>query len=299
MAKVYQIDMVLRPGILRMEQSGKNTYIDTPENIQALIETGTFTREILENIRNTDDTAVPKSLNFKLTKPRLSDALKISYETINVDQGIAIFNHLRRLLLLKYEEPVRYFKKEYDAQIKQKQIDIKNFKAQLLASKEIIKNLQFRIDQLKLDINLINSNTMSLIKERDKFLSKQSKEDILSSILYTNTIQQNLSLANTYKNEINEFNSQKEGENVALEEIQNKIQGAIENIENLEFKKNSIQNIQFIQSPIANPFPVKPRKKLNVALATIVGLFTMLLLSFFLEYISGHKRRKNNEKTFG
>ena len=98
---------------------------------------------------------------------------------------------------------------------------------------------------------------------------------------------------------INEFNSQKEGENVALEEIQNKIQGAIENIENLEFKKNSIQNIQFIQSPIANPFPVKPRKKLNVALATIVGLFTMLLLSFFLEYISGHKRRKNNEKTFG
>jgi uncharacterized protein involved in exopolysaccharide biosynthesis len=192
---------------------------------------------------------------------------------------------------------VRYFKTEYDTQIKQKQIVIENLKAQLQSSKEIIKNIQFRIDQLKLDIKLINNNTMSLIKERDKFLSTQSKEDILSSILYTNTIQQNLSLANTYKNQINEFNSQKERENVALEEIQNKIKDTVENIENLKFKKNSIQNVQFIQSPIANPFPVKPRKKLIVALATIVGLFTMLLLSFFAEYVSEHKSTKNSEKT--
>jgi len=292
MTEVYQIDMVLRPGILRIDQGGKNTYIDTPENIQALIETGAFTKEILENIRNSDDNAAPKLLNFRLTKPRYSDALKISYETTNVEQGIDILSHLSRLLLLKYEELVRYFKTEYDTQIKQKQTDIENFKVQLQAQKEIIKNLQFRIDQLKSDIDLINKNTMSLIQERDKFLSDQRKDDILSSILYTNTIQQNLSLANTYKNEIKEFNDQKELANFALGKIQNDIKDTIENIENLEFKKNSIQNVQIIQPPIASPFPVKPKKKLNIILATVVGFFAMFFLAFMVEYLYKQKKVK-------
>ena len=50
MTKVFRVDMVIRPGILRIDEAGKNTYLDTPENIQALIETGTFDEQILKNM---------------------------------------------------------------------------------------------------------------------------------------------------------------------------------------------------------------------------------------------------------
>jgi len=40
--KVYRIDMVAQPGILAMNEAGNNVYIDSPGNIKAIIEAGTF-----------------------------------------------------------------------------------------------------------------------------------------------------------------------------------------------------------------------------------------------------------------
>jgi len=44
--KVYRIDMVVRPGMLTMDEKGNDVYVDSPQNIKAVIEAGTFDREI-------------------------------------------------------------------------------------------------------------------------------------------------------------------------------------------------------------------------------------------------------------
>jgi uncharacterized protein involved in exopolysaccharide biosynthesis len=69
-----------------------------------------------------------------------------------------------------------------------------------------------------------------------------------------------------------------------------------EEIEILEFKKDNVQNIQILKPPLSSPEPIKPKKKLIVILATMVGLFMMLFLSFFLEYISKNKLQKLSAK---
>jgi uncharacterized protein involved in exopolysaccharide biosynthesis len=56
-------------------------------------------------------------------------------------------------------------------------------------------------------------------------------------------------------------------------------------IKNLEFKKDSVQNIQILKPPTNDPKPIKPRLLLNAALAFMVGMFLMVFLSFFIEYI--------------
>jgi capsular polysaccharide biosynthesis protein len=66
-----------------------------------------------------------------------------------------------------------------------------------------------------------------------------------------------------------------------------------EEIKNLEFKKNYLQNIQILQPPQSRLSPIKPKKKLNVLLAGVNGLFLTVFLAFFVEYISRHK---DNEK---
>ena len=50
MPKIYQIETVIRPGILSFSEDGQNVYIDKPDNIKALIETGAFDKKILDNL---------------------------------------------------------------------------------------------------------------------------------------------------------------------------------------------------------------------------------------------------------
>ena len=291
MDKVYRINMVLMPGVLRIGEGGRNTYIDSPANIRALIEAGTFSEKILESISREKENNLPRAVAFGIDIPKNSSTLKISYETSDIDQGARILESLGNLLRDRYAELVKYYQAEYETVIKKTQTTIENSKAGVLSHKEKIKSIQKRIDALKSEIDLINKNTISLIKERNKLLEQNNQDNILSSILYTNTIQQNLTLANTYKNEINQYQDQKENQKVKLETTQNNIKQLFEDIKDLQFKRQSIQNVQILQPPISSPFAIKPKKKLIVLIATFVGLFAMLFFALLIEYVSKHKKK--------
>jgi len=294
MTKIYGVDMALRPGILRVGEAGRNTYIDSPTNIQALIETGAFDGGIIDALKSGNEANLPRKLSFGISIPKNSDTVKISYETPEIETGKKILRLLAELLMKRYRELVQYYKNEYQKEIDIKMTEISSFKAAAESSKEKIKSIQGRINELKAEAELINNNTSALIKERDKLIPQRNEDNILSAILYTNTIQQNITLANTYKNEINEYNSEKEDEKVKLEENQNKMRALQTEIKNLEFKRDGIQNIQVLQSPTSSSIPIKPKKKRNVILATMVGFFTMVFLAFLLEYIAKHKSIKKD-----
>ena len=294
MTKIYRVDLVLRPGILRISDNGRNTYIDSPTNIKALIETGIFNRGILASVKSGNEGNLPKSLSFGINIPKNSDALKISYDTAEIEAGKRILSVLAELMIDRYSKIVDYYRSDYQKEINIKETEISNFKASAQSSKEKIKNIQVRINELKSEVQFINNNTGTLMKERDKLIADKETNNILSSILYTNTIQQNLTLANTYKNDINTYNGYMHEEKVALEEHLNKVLALQAEIKNLEFKKGSIQNIQVIQPPTPSTFPIKPNKKRNVIFATMLGLFTMVFLAFFLEYIARHKTIKKD-----
>jgi len=291
MTKIYSVNMVLRPGILMIDEKGRKTYIDSSENIQALIKTGTFDEEILNALKAGKEENLPRTLSFEISVPKSSDAVKVYCETPDSDQGIKILRLLSELLIKKYSELVEYYKNGHESAINIKEIEISSYEAAAQASKEKIKNIQGRINELKSEVQLISNNTTSLIKERDKLIADRNTNNILSSILYTNTIQQNLTLANTYKNEINTYNIDIQNEKIKLDKRQNTIKAHQVDIKNLEFKKDSIQNIQVIQPPTRSPYVIKPKKKLIVLIATFVGLFAMLFFALLIEYVSKHKNK--------
>lgn len=293
MPKIYSVDMVLQPGILSIGEEGKNVYIDSANNIKALIETGTFNTDILRYLGNADSDNIPTKLNFKVTIPKNSDTIKITYETSNIKQGITIEEHLNRLLMGKYGKLVQHFKNEYEMKLDLKKSEMSKIKAVKESTARNIKNIEKRVDGLISEIELVKNNTNYLIKQRNKFLLKNSNENsILPALLYSNTVQQNLELANTYKNEINEYELKREEEIQKSNELENETRKMLGEIQNLEFKKNGIENIQILQAPTAEPDPVRPKKVLIVMLATVGGSFLMLFLSFFLEYISRYKTRR-------
>ena len=123
-----------------------------------------------------------------------------------------------------------------------------------------------------------------------KFLSKDMNENnILSVLLYSNTIQQNLNLTNDYRDEINNYKNRRQNELQKISGVETNSKRLLTEIDNLEFKKNGIQGIQIVRKPVCNFYPVKPNLKLNVVLAFLIGIILMIFISFFLEYISRDK----------
>lgn len=295
MPKVYRIGMVIQPGILTISESGNEVYVDTPGNIKAIIEAGTFDGEISNGIGESND-GLSKSLSLKVDILKDSNVLKISHETANADLGLQIMNRLNDLLLQRYGKRAEYFQGVYKAQVGLKKAEMADCEVRRRALQQHIKNIQKRINELISQIGIIKEKRSSLIQEKDKLLSNNvNKSNTLSAVLYTNTVQQNMALEDTCRQQINEFITRREDEKLNLEKLDGEEKRLSEEIKGLEFKKNNIQNIEILQSPAASS-PIKPKTKLNVMLATVVGLFAMLFLAFFLEYVQKHRGELGGRK---
>jgi len=53
----------------------------------------------------------------------------------------------------------------------------------------------------------------------------------------------------------------------------------------LNEKKGQMNYSQFIKEPTSSLHPVGPKKKLNILIASILGLFIFTAFAFFLEYL--------------
>ena len=301
MTKIYQVKMVVAPGILKINDSGKRLYIDSLKNIQTIIESGTFDEQILAGLGKN---AEGDLLSFKVETPKGMNALRISLETADKAQGLQILSDLSKSLLEKFRSVVTYYQQEYEMQKEQKENKlanlngaISNVKAKMKANELKIKDLSQSETEIEAEIEGIGKNTQLLISERNKFLSNKKHDDnILSALLYTNTIQESIAYLNTLRNTTNKIKSGINQARLAIEQAENKITDLdgqkkliSEQIANIDFKKNIIQNIQILQHPKSSFYPIKPKKKLNVLLAGVIGLFLTVFLAFFIEYISKHK----------
>jgi len=193
--KVYTIQTVMQPGILSIREDGKKTYIDSPNNIKAIIEAGTYDSEILKSIEVSHGNNLPKSFGLKVTIPKNSNTLSVSYESSDVPLGLSVVHNLKDKLLARYGKEVEYYQKQYDMKIHlaasrliklsnqilkirndissleaEKEKDLKQMdnetstlEAQIEAKKDQVLNLQKRISDVDSEIGRINKNTDLLI----------------------------------------------------------------------------------------------------------------------------------------
>jgi hypothetical protein len=293
MDKIYSIDMTLMPGILSIGEGGDTTYLDSPQNIKVLIDSGAFNNDILNYLNNTKEGRGPRKLNFKVTIPKNSNTVYVKYETANAKQGIIVLDHLCKLLSETYSKRTQYFKNEYDMKWGLKKNEIENIKASIQSYKRNMANIEKRIGELISEIKLIKNNTANLVAEKNKWSSKNPKEnDGLQVLFYTYLIQENIKLSNNYLNEINDYKFKKEEQLQNIRGLNNQKEVKLYAIKDIKFKKDQIQNIQILQAPIKNPLPIKPKTKYNIILALVAGLFLMMFLAFFGEYLRENRKRQ-------
>jgi capsular polysaccharide biosynthesis protein len=291
---IYRVETILKPGVLEINDKGQEIYVDSPTNIKALIEAGTFNNEIKRELKDTKTSNLPTSFQFEINIPKIATLLKISYETPSVDTGISILNQLTNSISREQAVKIDYLQTKFEKEILEDKIALSGLQDELRSNQTSISKINKRLAELSTDIQSLNRNISALTKHRDTILSNRNEETILTGFLYNNTIQQNLDLRNRINNQILNYTIEKERVKNSSKRIEREIDILSKKIDDLKNKKSNIMNIQVLKSPNISQNGIKTKIKRNIVLATIVGLFLILFFVFFLEYVFKHIREKDS-----
>jgi capsular polysaccharide biosynthesis protein len=280
MPKTYEVSMIIEPPILSVTNTGVQN-LDSVENIKAKIEEGAFNTKIIKELNIKE-----KLLKFKIKQPNNTRLIKVSVDEKEnkTDLGIVILKKLLDGLDLNYAKFIEDKKNEIDNQIAMVTSQNSTKENIIKLREEQFKIQDDREQKLIDEIKETKSNSEELLTKRESLLKNEAGKDEISSLLYTTTIQQNMSYFSQLQNELASLKANKENTLADIKNLNNSINENKITISNLNIAKNIIHNILVIQEPLVSLSPIGPSKRGNIAIAGIASLMFGLFLVFFIEY---------------
>ena len=263
MQPIYQVSMVLKSGVYKVGDDGNPVYLDSVEEFKTLID-GELIYKLGNHSKNKKRVVSPEA--FKITANNKTNILRILYESPDREEGIEDLKFLSNILIERYKKGLKHLQDAhvYELMIAKGQLEALFDEEQFITSK--LNDIQKRTDIYAQEIDQLNDSSEYKARSQKTLLDYAS---IVEKITDLKRRQSHLnSQTSFYKKEMAD----------------------------LEKVKISKQAIIVAQPPAASQHPIKPNKRNIVMLATIVGLFMMVFLSFFLEYISKNKVQKPSER---
>ena len=261
MQPIYQVNMVLKSGIYKVGVDGKPVYLDSVVDFKTLIE-GELIFKVLDHSKNRNKKGVSSSGEYKIAADTNTNTLSILYESTDTEEGIENLNHLSNMLKEKYENRLKHLQDNTEDEIMsaKRQLEFSIDEEKFIASK--LNDIQKRMDRYTQEIAPVNDSSESKAKTHNALLDYASIVEKIADLKRRHSDVRSQILI--YKKEIAD----------------------------LENEKPRKQAIIVAVPPTASQHPIKPNKRLIVILAAFIGIFMMVFLSFFLEYISKNKVQK-------
>jgi len=341
---VYRVTATVSPGWISPDVAGKAINVDSAVNIKSLIEGGAFNIKIMGALKL--DPGLYSRMEFKTKLAKNTEAVSVFYDDKDTEKGKIIMGELLKELKDYYKVRTEtrsatidnsiIIMKNQNEIIESRKMQNINSKARIVNQKKRILNekkrimdymelLKDKIEVLKVTgNNLMNQlkgvdeNSKVIMKGRNEMLKKDEKADSVALLLYSTTIQQNISYINNLnadvqrtkleqestKNELskkelelkdkdtelNDADTALKDLDSALKDFDTEILNNLARIQNLELQNKRIEGLKLIQEPYASIKPVAPRKIFNMASAGVTALFFGIFLVFVLEFIRKAKK---------
>lgn len=286
MPKVYEITLSIEPGTINVGNDGRLIYLDTVNNICRKINEGIYDKRMVK-LLNIDPLKTGFRFKANVKKGEQGNLIKISSEWAekDVDLGLKAACELPVFLAGDYEKIIKQRKGSYDGRIIMKQNEMEKAETRRSMQQANLKNLKQKKNKLLGTINEVRENAERIVHHRDLLLKNKSGRDDMTLLLYSTILQQNVSYSNQLSNELYSLNTIEEEIKSKIEEFPEDMADIRAELKILTLEKNLIGNIKVIQEPEVSLYHIKPKKKQIVLLSVVVGLFAMIFLVFFIEYI--------------
>ena len=287
---VWEIDCLIQPSKLFVQtQAGefKEILLEDPVQIAEKINRGSYNHLIAAQL----NLSLSEFPEIKADNVRKTNLVRIFIKENDVELAKSILSELIIHIKRELDRKVDIEIKNIDLSIKKNEIEKERWNKEI----EILNNKLRIIDQREKEIIEEMKETRERIKDLERAqLRALNKEggnagETLGLLLYSNEIQANL----RYYNSLNELLSAKriqtENINSQIEANQKKIEQLDNEIKRLEDRKGRYDYTRVVKEPMPSLYPVSPKKKLNIAIAGILGLMIFTMLAFFIEYIEKQK----------
>ena len=275
--KYYEVSMVIEPPG-SMDEGIQN--YDTVQNVKAKIESGAFNGKIFKAL---GISSMPRLI---VTQPRDTRLIRVSMERPEggTELGINILNKLMDELRTNYSELLEYKFMRADNQVKAINIQIHTKLAAVKLQIDQLALLEDRERLLMEELKETKRSTDKLLATSDFISEKGTNKDGVAALLYTVTIQQNMTFFHQIQSELSDIKKMKENMRAAIETSKSDIDQTRAGIENVMRAKGAIKNIVMIQEPLVAPHPNGPEKKELILFFAIIGLVAGTFCALFYEY---------------
>ncbi|MCX5852804.1 MAG: Wzz/FepE/Etk N-terminal domain-containing protein [Deltaproteobacteria bacterium] len=286
MPKVYQVDAIIEPGIMGVDDKGNLIYIDSPDNISRKVGEQAYNQRIMKDL-HVDPHTVDLKFKSDTDKNKNSQVIMVSseWEENEVDLGIKVQNLLIAYLTDNYRDIINQKKNNYDSKITtnqnkindidtqrkdlDKQVQIKA--AELLGNKNELKlkiarleSVEQQVEKLFSELKEVKDNSVKMTAEKDALLKKSDQKDALSLLLHATTLQQNITYFNELNSQIFELRKQENEIETDITKLESSINSLMAEVERLKLQRDEglktkiddinaeIQRLKSEQSIISN-----------------------------------------------
>ncbi len=322
----YEVSAQLRPGVVGYDNQGNSvkgwierdiiSWINDAQYFFLFSEEGQKARQILSlNLKSKYDRGggvikvFAQSRNPERTKELIDDIFMTAFKYYKKNDPVISLSRSRMMknigsLKSKLELTKSMDEKSIDLNIasKKKSVELLWSQVRLLDQKQA--STEATIRSLSDRINSTHANTEKLIQLRDQVLSEKPG-DALSSLMYANTIQQNLSYLTQLQVDINGLKNEALGCKSQKDELEQQIGGIQKEIGELMLEKteklrnvreNIRKDISVLEEQITSltpfevvtpstiiPKPVSPKVVVTLALGLVVGSSLGILFALLFE----------------
>ena len=275
MEPVYRTNAALTPGWF-LNTEGQIRYVEKPENLSSIISKGSVHSQVLKKL-GWDPSE--HSNNFEVNTDLPRDTTNV-YINIDSSKPGKALNYMKAL--------INYLKDYYGERTRVITGKIKNEIAMSRKKLAVLKETEKR---RKVQLSEMDKNTSEILKRRDTLLADRNRQtDTLALLLYSNTIQQNVSYMDQLYQMIEENKIDQKDLEQNIEDLMLQLAGSGNTSGEEILEKGQFEGLIVVQKPYVDPERISPNRTLIVVLAGVLGLFLGIFLAFFREFWETQKK---------
>lgn len=288
---VWEIDAVLQPSkFVTQTQDGKfeEILVSDPKQIAGEINQASY-NSIIAAETNID---LPKMPKIQAENLRDTKLVRIWVRDPDIEKGKRILDILFAKLQSELDKKVDIELKGIVSKIDSLNIQKDKINQEFISNENKLRISEDRFQNIIAEMKTVKKRIDDIDQQLKKAIDEQKQSiDAIAMLLYSNETQNNLRYYNTLDESL-----RAEKVNQETLRLDNKTKnGNLKEIDTqinlLHEKKGRIDYSRWVKVPTSSINPVAPKKKTNVLVAGICGLFFFGFLAFFLEYAEKNKKK--------